>query len=382
MRQVWMRKILLFSMSLVVLASCTKPEYSTDEPFVAELQTNMYVVSEGSILYALDPATGDMRWKFHDLAGITFEPLALGDYVFVNTPANVLKLNAITGDIVDTLISNTKNKTPNGPLNGEGNFVYVPYTAVENGTPVSVVSKFNYTNNEETSWKLNGGGLTTSPVIFGKTILVPFAGELKVVSTEDANALLWSEAVTNVNNPATDGVNVFITSGNTLSVYNFEKGGLVWSYTAADEINTSPILYGGNILFGCNDNKLYCIDSIARAPRWTFLTDERIFSSPYAYDQTIYFGSNDHYFYAVNVDDGSLKWRYRTNALIRTSPIAHEGTVYIGSYDQHVYAFDTSGAMNWKYLTNGLLDKSPAIFDPMNNSNKQIYSAVSGLSSQ
>lgn len=388
MRQTWMRKILLFSVTLAVLASCTKPEYSSDEPFEAELQTNMYVVSEGNMLYALNPMTGDVRWKFYDINGISYEPLALNSYVFVNTPAAVLKLNALDGNVVDTVIyaDNGNGKTPLGPLNGQGDFIYVPYKQTVNGQDVSNVVKYNYQTREETGWAVPIGGnvLPTSPIIFGKQILIPFALGATLRSVEDAAVNPWlntGDVISTPNNPTTDGISVFATSGNSLVAYSFDNGAELWRYDAPATINTSPILYGGNILFGCNDNKVYCIDSIAHQPRWTFLTDERVFCSPYAYEQTIYFGSNDHYFYAVNVDDGTLKWKYRTGALVKSSPIAYEGMVYVGSFDQNMYAFDTTGALRWKYQVNGLIDKSPAIYDPMNN-NKQVYPAVSGLSSQ
>lgn len=398
MRHTWMRKTLLFLMTVVVLGACTKPEYSSDEPFEAELQTNLYIASEGDMLYALNPVNGATRWKYYEGRGITFEQLAIGDFVFVPTTTNVIKLSAITGKVLDSFpaIDQTTAATKIiGAITGEGNSVYIAYEHIPaDGSPTERrYEKFDINNTDvpkaNTGWalKLNTSGpipvtIPTSPVIFGNNIMVPFSTELRLISINDANAFVWNTQTANPNNPTTDGVTVFATNGNTLNAYSYEDGTVQWTYVAPEIINTSPILYGGNILFGCNDNKLYCIDSIARQPRWTFQTDERVFGSPYAYDQTIYFGSNDHYFYAVNIEDGSLEWKYRTGALIRSSPVAYDGTVYIGSYDQNMYAFDTSGTLKWRFQTNGLIEKSPGIFDPMKSGQKQIYSAVSGLSGQ
>lgn len=398
MRHTWMRKTLLFLMTAVVLSACEKPEYSSDEPLEAELETNLYIASEGNMLYALNPANGGTRWTFYEGRGITYEPLALGNSVFVPSTSNVLRLNAITGKVIDSFPDmqddNIFTTKITGALAGEGNYIYITFDMITGGQTTTRTFKYDYTKTGEPikipeNWQIlldevagTPTTIPTSPIIYGNNILLPISDRIRLNSTADPNAYVYEIPTACPHNPTTDGVHLYNVNGNTLTAYNYEDGTTLWTYVAPEVINTSPIQYGGNIIFGCEDNKVYCIDSIAQQPRWVFKTDERVYSSPYAYDQTVYFGSNDHYFYAVNIEDGSLKWKYRTGALIKSSPVAYEGTVYVGSYDQNMYAFDTSGALKWRFQTNGLIKNSPAIYDPMKSGQKQIYSAVSGLSSQ
>src|SRR5690606_12331398 len=63
MLQGWMRKILLFSTSLVLLASCKDPEFSLDEPLVEEERSAIYINGQNNFLYALDPNTGERIWE-------------------------------------------------------------------------------------------------------------------------------------------------------------------------------------------------------------------------------------------------------------------------------------------------------------------------------
>lgn len=381
MRQSWMRKIYLFSIVVGIMAGCTKPEYSEDLPLIPEQQNNLYVVSQGNMLYALNPKTGAVNWQFFQKDGFNAEPFAMGEHVFVNAPNCVLKLSAKDGSFVDSIY---KDNTPSGALNGTGDYLFIPIGNTPNN---SKTVKVNHVTNELQAWEvpiINSNG--TSPIIFGNQILL--AGNMtpgmRLESIENAANTAWIlSSFSTSSNPTTDGVSIFATTGSLLQAYDFLTGQPTWSYNTptVEEISTSPILYGGNILFGCIDNNLYCIDSIAQDARWVFNSDERIFSSPYAYEQTVYFGSNDHYLYAVNISDGTMKWRYRTGAIVRSSPIAYDGMVYVGSYDQHIYAFDTSGALKWKFRMNGLSELTPVIHDAQDDK-KSVYSAVSGLSSQ
>lgn len=389
MRQSWIRNIFLFSTLVALASSCKKPDYSIDEPLPATQSTTLYIVSEGNLLYAMNPVSGVVKWEFYLERGILHEPLALGEHVFVTTTNNVYRLSAITGKVVDSVISDPPTTTTitNGNVTGAGNAIYVPVVQTVNGLPpASKMLLVDYLTDDQYKlpvWEVPLPGIVpTSPVLFRDLILTASGSELILHSLASNPAVsVWNvSGLTGQNNPTLDGETVYVTAGNELKAIDLTTGIALWSYTAPAAIETSPIIYGGNVIFGCTDNNLYCIDRIAQTPRWVFVTKERIYGSAYAYEQVIYFGGNDHYFYAVNINDGSLKWRYRTDALIRSSPIAYNGKVYVGGYDQYLYAFDTSGSLAWKHRVNGLIDKSPVLYD--NDNNKQVYPAISGLSVQ
>lgn len=395
MRLNWTRSILVFSAAVVLATSCTKPEFSKDEPLIEEQQDNLYIISDGNILYALNPKTGAVRWKYHDLRGMPWEPLALDGYVFVVVPKNVLKLDARNGKVVDSFFALSATVTDYsvlGPVIGQGNYVYVPYSITQTGSgTTNNLAQFDHTIAGAPKTPLNFSTpiptglpsvpvLPTSPLILGNKMLIPWQAKLDLVQIAPTAPLAWSNTGANPNNPVTDGQVVYVCSGSLLGAFDLNTGVQLWSYNAGDFISTSPIVFGRNVIFGCEDNKLYCIDPDAQAPRWIFETNERIYGSPFAYDQTVYFGGNDHHFYALNIIDGSVKWKYRTGALIRSSPIVYKGMVYIGSYDQTMYAFDTSGALRWKHALNNLINQSPVLYDA--EAKVGVYPAVSGLSAQ
>lgn len=391
MRQSWTRSIFLFSAALVFATSCTKPEFSSDEPLPDVQQDNIYITSEGSTLYAIDPQTGAMRWKFHDGRALPYEPLVLGQYVFVVVPNNVLKLNAINGEVVDSIFNPAaagSTYTIVGPATGRDNQVFVQYDVTDvNGNTSRKFDQFDHTSTQVPKTPVNftltmgaSDFIPSTPVFLGNKMLIPYNTKMELVSLAPGAPLAWSNTGAVPNNPVTDGQVVYVAAGSLLGAFDLNTGTQLWSYNAGDFISTAPIVYGRNVIFGCEDNKLYCIDPDAQQPRWIFETNERIYGSPYAYDQTVYFGGNDHHFYAINIIDGTVKWKYRTGALIKSSPIAHEGTVFIGSYDLNFYAFDTSGMLKWKRALNGLIDQSPVLYDV--GSNKGVYPAVSGLSTQ
>ncbi len=388
MRLSWTRSILLFSAAAVFATSCTKPEFSSDEPLIAEQGDNLYIVSEGNILYALDPKSGDVRWKYHDLRGIPYEPLAIDEFVFVTTPKNVLKLNAINGKLVDSIFTPAPPQITDynvlGPVTGEGKYVFVPYELI--GTAGgNFYSQFDHSSTDIPKQPVNftqplTATIPTTAITLGSKQLIPFSDKLSLTSIGIGAPIAWTQPGSNDNNPVTDGQVAYVCRGSELIAYDLNDGTQLWTFAAGGPINTSPIVFGRNVIFGSTDNNVYCIDPDAQAPRWVFKTNERIYSSPYAYDQTVYFGGNDHHFYAINIIDGSVRWKYRTGALIKSSPIVHDGTVYIGSYDLHLYAFDTSGALKWKRALNGLIDRSPVIYDV--DSKRGVYPAISGLSTQ
>lgn len=390
MRVTWTRSLLLFSAAVVFATSCTKPEFSSDEPLKAVQEDNLYIISRANTLFAIDPVTGAQRWNFNDSRGLPYAPLALGEYVFVAVPTNILKLSAITGEVVDSIfdpVATTSIYSIIGPPTGRDNFVFVQYEVTNSSGTKRYFDQFDHTSTTVPRTPVNFSTLLTgttsiptTPVFLGNKMLIPYDTKTELVSLAPGAPLAWSNTGANPHNPVTDGQVMYIVAGSLLGAFDLNSGVQLWSYNAGDFISTSPIIFGRNVIFGCEDNKLYCIDPDAQAPRWIFETNERIYSSPYAYDQTVYFGGNDHYFYAINILDGSVKWRYRTGALIKSSAIAHEGMVYIASYDLNFYGFDTSGALKWKRALNGLIDQSPVLYDV--GAQKGVYPAISGLSTQ
>ena len=86
--------------------------------------------------------------------------------------------------------------------------------------------------------------------------------------------------------------------------------------------------------------------------KWQFETGDQVWSSPVVAGGVVYFGSDDNHLYAVSVETGEELWRYKTGDDIRSSPAITHGVVYISSYDGFLHAVDAeTGQEVWKFDT-------------------------------
>ena len=151
---------------------------------------------------------------------------------------------------------------------------------------------------------------------------------------------------------------------NVLTPSNVSTLTLDWSYTAASQISSSPVVSGGVVYIGAAypDNSLYALDAVTGALKWNYVTGNSILSSPAVAHGVVYIGSEDDKLYALDAVTGTLKWSYTTGGFIRSSPALAGGEVYIGSDDDKLYALDAvTGAFKWSYTTGSYVDSSPAV---------------------
>lgn len=375
-----MRNVILFSALIVLVASCKKPEYSSDEPLIPEKRPALYITSQSNVLYALNPATGAHIWeKDFGVNIIKQEPVIDNGIALVNTDMGIVVMDADKGTTTDTIkefFIDDANRAITGAITARNELCYA-------STEGGYVIVFNYmTNTLVKSTIKYGEPISSSGVFYNDQLIFTINDKVYMVNSNDISILAWTYTAPGaVSNPVVGGNALYLISGGGrlhsidlltgLEFWDYNPTGFSVSYQAA------PIYYGGNILYPYG-TKILCIDSAAHAPRWEFNTAERLSGSVYAYDNTIYFGSFDNHVYAVNIIDGSLKWRYRTGALITSSPIVYNNHVYIGGYDKTLYSFDTSGRLDWKFNVNGLIDLAPVIYDL----EKVVYPAASGSSTQ
>lgn len=85
-----------------------------------------------------------------------------------------------------------------------------------------------------------------------------------------------------------------------LHFYNYVTG-----YEILGGVSSSPLSYGGMILFGGNDDKLHCRDSKRGEKRWEYQTGGILYSSPCIDEitETVFIGSYDFNLYAINFVD-------------------------------------------------------------------------------
>jgi outer membrane protein assembly factor BamB/tRNA A-37 threonylcarbamoyl transferase component Bud32 len=136
---------------------------------------------------------------------------------------------------------------------------------------------------------------------------------------------------------------------------------LLWTFTADDEVRSSPVCERGVVFFGAYDTNLYALNSKSGDFLWKAPTKAGICSSPTLLDETVLVGSEDNYMYAFDARRGTTSWTYRTGASVRSSPKVHNNMIVVGSDDQNIYALHAdTGQVAWKYRTWNFVRSSAA----------------------
>lgn len=379
MLQTWMKSVALLVLSGVLFSACRKSEFSDDAPLPETFGPLVYVTSQNNFLYALDPQTGNKRWELKlPLAGLQANPVVIGDYLYLAMDS-LYKIDAKRGKIVRRFDKPYFSGFYTTPY-ADGNVLYL-------GSTNDTLYAFDVSN-ENINWKFKGAGdFSSAPTVIDGQILIGNSSDNLYAIDKNAGTRTWTFSAGTTGNQFLSSPTTGRTSASKPTVYacgtdgklyalDISTGAKKWEYATGAPITSSPIAYGGNVVFGSYDYYVYCIDTIAKKERWKFKTGDRVLCSPYGEYNTIYVGSLDYNFYALDIIDGTEKWKFTTKALIKSSPLVTNGTVYMGSFDKYLYAIDTSGKLKWSHNTNGLIESSPVLWDLTNT----YYPSTSGMS--
>ncbi len=138
-----------------------------------------------------------------------------------------------------------------------------------------------------------------------------------------------------------------------------------------DLYQSSPVVGGGLVYFGCGDGAVYALETATGALKWRVQTGDVVHASPALADGVLYVGSWDTFLYAFDAGTGAVKWKFKTGedrtnfnqTGIASSPCVVDGTVYFGCRDFHLYAVDAkTGQEKWRYKNTWVI-ASPVVRD-------------------
>jgi outer membrane protein assembly factor BamB len=187
---------------------------------------------------------------------------------------------------------------------------------------------------------------------------------------------LWSAPMGGVaSSPAVSGGVVYLGSFDQ-KLYAFDAAGVegcsgtrrsctpLWTGNTGGWISTSsPVVSGGKVYVGAEDDKLHVFDASGTTnctgtpkicePLWTAATGGNIFGTPAVSGNTLVVGSMDGTFYGFDAAgtvncSGTPKactplWTAATGGALLSSPAVSGGVAYVGSADGKLYAFDVAG---------------------------------------
>ncbi|MDO8538963.1 MAG: PQQ-binding-like beta-propeller repeat protein [Opitutaceae bacterium] len=155
------------------------------------------------------------------------------------------------------------------------------------------------------------------------------------------------------NGCAVKGDTIYTVRNNTLAALAVGSGKELWA--GKDKIGSSaskPLLVGDRIVVGTSDGRVCLVSAKDGSIVWSSQTGPSLTSlqpyqrggsdvnsSPAVDDDVVYVGASDGRVHALALANGGKLGTYDLGVPVASSPVIAGGTLYIGGYDGNLYAF-------------------------------------------
>jgi outer membrane protein assembly factor BamB len=148
-----------------------------------------------------------------------------------------------------------------------------------------------------------------------------------------------------------------------------DTGRIIWKKSLPGRAESSPLVIGRTVYFGCENGDLYALSTISGNVRWATALGGPVKSAPAFYHGTVYVGDYGGYMNAVDAKTGKLKWQsgslgpgFGGSGAFYSTPAVAFGRVYAGNNDDRVYSYDAKdGTLAWSYSTGGYAYSGPTV---------------------
>ncbi len=178
-------------------------------------------------------------------------------------------------------------------------------------------------------------------------------GDLIALSTDASNgAQAWQfhPGGTVLGQPCWDSRRACLYFGATdKRLYAIDARGMFrWSFRAADNVVTRPVIVGDRVVVGSESGQIYALNAIDGALAWEFAAPSPVASSPVIHGTHVICGCDDGGLYALDAEHGTLVWNASGSSPI-DAPLAINGDhVLAVNHGDELFAFDaTDGRQVW-----------------------------------
>ena len=282
----------------------------------------VFSVSDKERLYALDAATGDMRWC-HQVGAPVDSSLAAANGIiyFYAWDHYVYGLDALTGKKVLRTFSTIGDAFRSSLTVVDGVIYHVSDAGVE----------ARKTANGRRKWYSRRRVMESrGPTAADGIVYVTFVGD-------HDDYILALDAAT----------------GQELWHYYDAASWPYWPFY-------STVVHG--MLYVASSDNVYALDAASGELRWRYEVEGPVTSAPTVDEGLAYVGTRTGYVYALDAVSGALRWSYETGGWVDSSPVVTDGTVYVGAHNGQVFALDAlTGAVQWRYKVPVIVDSTPAV---------------------
>src|SRR6266511_3808391 len=150
-----------------------------------------------------------------------------------------------------------------------------------------------------------------------------------------------------------------------------KRGKVLWRHPLAGRSESSPLVHGKKVIFGCESGDIFALNKKTGALKWTVHTGGAV-KGGLAYDDGTVFADNyAGEVWAVDAGNGHVKWTANTQGGgflrgggVYSTPAVAYGRVYVGGLDGRVYSYvEDTGELAWSQSTGAEVYSSPAVAD-------------------
>lgn len=223
-------------------------------------------------------------------------------------------------------------------------------------------------------WRYTDGPLLEFPPVIaaGRLFFVDNSG-YAIALDADSGKQLWKRRIgrLNASSPAYSKGRLYIVNlvpGHVVKL-NARNGKVLWKRPLPGRAESSPVVVGRSVYFGCEDGNLYSLSTKNGNVRWATGLGGPVKSAPAYYGGVLYVGDYGGYMNAVRAKNGELVWQsdslgqgFGTSGAFYSTPAVAFGRVFAGNNDTRVYSFDRrDGTIAWTYSTGGYAYSGPAV---------------------
>jgi len=223
-------------------------------------------------------------------------------------------------------------------------------------------------------WRYTERPLLEFPPIYvgGKLYAVNNSGYVFALDA-DTGKVLWERRIgrLNASSPAYSRHRLYIVNlvpGHIVKL-DAKTGKVIWKRSLPGRAESSPVVIGRSVYFGCENGYLYSLSTGKGNVRWATSLGGPVKSAPAYYGGRLYVGDYGGYMNAVDAKSGKLVWQsgslgpgFGGSGEFYSTPAVAYGRVYAGNNDGRVYSYDISdGALAWSYSTGGYAYSGPAV---------------------
>lgn len=190
-------------------------------------------------------------------------------------------------------------------------------------------------------------------VIFGNSI-----GKVEALALNNGELLWQFETEGGIfSSPAGYKNSIILGSGDG-NIYriNSKTGNLIWKFPTGASVLGSPVIADGVVYIGGSDGKFRAIDADSGKEIWGYNGIKGpVVSTPLLYGGKVIFGAWDTFLYALNKKNGKIEWKWTNGSKNRmlspamNIPVASDGTIYIVAPDRYMTAIDAAtGETQWR----------------------------------